>query len=257
MDSEIRKFLLTLILALGAAHSYAQGYCATAAIQEADADIKVLVHQLWSRDVSEEISAKVKLSKIGLRAAPHLISLLTDLAAHSALPHFATNKAVERGKHFREPEAGDPREYEITWRLIYDCVDLLGDMKCAEAVPLIVQVMVEHPTMSMFESFKPDMKALVKIGEPAIEPLLDAIKNAAAIAEAVEADPARAPVADATGPPAALAVRIRVRAAKVMGEIGDPRALPILEDLLKPGAPFEHGDVSVQSAIEKIRSRAK
>jgi HEAT repeat protein len=218
-------------------------------------NVQVLVQQLWSPDQSVRLTAKGKLAEIGSSAAPHLISLLTDLAAHSALPHFATGKEEEGQKYLREPGHDDLREYVITWRLIYDCVELLGDMKSAEAVPSIIQIMEQHPTIKVLETYTRDMKALVKIGEPAVEPLINVIKNAAAIAEAIAADPARRQVADATGPPKVLADRIRVRAAVVLGDIGDPRALSTLKELIKQGGPFERGDVNVQNAIKQIRLR--
>jgi HEAT repeat protein len=76
--------------------------------------------------------------------------------------------------------------------------------------------------------------------------LIEAIKNAASTA---------ASFSGVTMKGATAANRIRRRAAMVLGEIGDRRALPTLKDLLKHGAPFEHGDPYVEAAIAALEKR--
>lgn len=95
------------------------------------------------------------------------------------------------------------------------------------------------------------MRDLVNIGEPAVPALIEAIGNASATAASLTG--ATTPeVAAANYRTLEIAGRIRQRAAIVLAELGDRRALPILKDLLKAGGPFEHGNIYVELAVGRL-----
>jgi HEAT repeat protein len=236
------KLVITLILVLTSLQPYARKAISPAAMQ--DTEIEAFIHQLCSTDENVRHRAKAELAFAGLQAAPYIIALLNDLAAHSAQQFLKPKKDDGRLTYIDEATSKDPHGYVATWGVIWDCAELLGDMKSAESVPVLIQIMAQHTDIS--GKIKPEMKALIQIGEPAVEPLIDTIKNATAMVQAITADPERS----ASSPDL-----LSLRAAIVLGEIGDARALPVLEDLLKPGAPFEQGEVSIQSAIEKLKSK--
>src|SRR5262249_48316800 len=112
MGPQISKSLFTLILALAAMQPCLGKPRAPATIQDAGAEIKALVCQLWSPDQGERAKAMVDLGNIGPPAAPFLISLLKDLAAHSAERYYAIGKKNRGRKDFQESGHGDPHEIE-------------------------------------------------------------------------------------------------------------------------------------------------
>src|SRR5262249_37482078 len=104
------------------------------------------------------------------------------------------------------------------------------------------------------ESRAPEAQALVKISEPAVLPLIDALSSAPSIAAAICADRNQR-LLDNVCSSERLADRIRLRAAGALGAIGDARALPALERLLKPGTPPHNNaiDTTIETAIRRIR----
>jgi HEAT repeat protein len=223
-------------------------------VQKQDQDIQAVAAGLWSPDDAIRTKAKADLISMGAKATKYLINLLVDLAEHRAGPHFATGKEVEGLEYWRNPSGPhrDAARFEITWRLIFDCMGVLAELKCGEAAPIIVEIMEERDHFDLAETMGPEHYALVKIGAPAVPTLIQAIENAEADAIAIYNDPKGWP---GVGLAPDLAVRIRIRAVNVLGEIGDKRALPVLEDLVKPGGSLEHYPGYVQPAINKIRSK--
>jgi HEAT repeat protein len=81
-----------------------------------------------------------------------------------------------------------------------------------------------------------EMYALAEIGSSAVIPLIELIRGAEAASKRSSHE--------------VPAYRIQVRAARVLGEIGDARALPVLRTLLK-----QKRDVMVGRAIEAIKQK--
>jgi hypothetical protein len=227
-------------------------------VQKQDQDIQAVAVGLWSPDDAIRTKAKADLISTGAKATKYLTNLLVELAEQRAGPHFATGKELEGLEYWRNPS--DPHaklagRFEITWRLIFDCMEVLAELKCGEAAPIIVKIMEERDHFDLAETMGPEYYALVKIGAAAVPALIQAIKNSEEDAIAVFNDPKGWPGVGLPSSPAELAVRIQMRAVNVLGEIGDTRALPVLEDLVKPGGPFEHYPDYVQRAISQIRSK--
>ena len=226
-------------------------------VQKQDQDIKAVAVGLWSPDDTIRTKAKADLISAGAKATRYLTNLLVDLADHRAELHFATGKEAEGREYWKNPSGWHnfAARFEITWRLIFDCMDVLAELKHGEAAPIIVKIMEEREHFDLAETMGPEHYALVKIGAPAVPALIQAIENAEADAIAVFNDPTGWPGVGLAASPADLAVRIRLRAVNALGEIGDTRALPVLENLVRPGGVFEHEPDDVQRAMNKIRSK--
>ena len=220
-----------------------------------DPEVDRLMNFLWSPDEAVRNSAKAKLVQAGPRAGPYLISLIEDVANHPEQHRFATGREREGELYYEDPLGhADMAKFVLYWRLIYDCIDVLGDLRYSEGAPIIIRILAEKEPHNMVETMGTEHYALVKIGGPAVPPLIDAIKNASSIAESIWGDTTRIRLLCA-GSATQLAGRIRQRAAMALGDIGDARAIPVLEDLLKPGQQFEHGNAYVGEALRALRSR--
>ena len=223
--------------------------------QSQDSRIKTMIEQLWSPEERVRLEAKRELQKTGLPAAASLMALLTRLADEMYQPHFATGKELEGKEALKDPNRySNLTELNITWRLILDCTELLSQMKCGEAVPLLIHVMERRVSLSLFEKWHPEMYDLANMGALAVPALIESIKNASSTAASL----AGVTTPGTTGANPWMidrATRIRERAAIVLAEIGDIRALPTLKGLLLPGAPFEQGDPYIEAAIAELEKR--
>ncbi|MFY9570498.1 MAG: hypothetical protein WAV20_03730, partial [Blastocatellia bacterium] len=125
---------------------------------------------------------------------------------------------------------------EFAWRLGENVFDVLGLIGDEQAVHLLIQIMENREFYTRLANFSGEMKALARIGSPAVPRLIEAIETAEARAWVLpyirsEPDGERRP-----GLVAERVAQVRARAARVLGEIGDLRALPVLEKLLQPEA---------------------
>jgi HEAT repeat protein len=201
-----------------------------------EADIRSAVARLWDPD---GIPAQTEILRLGSSAGPCVLSLLEDLLSHPSEPHFIRGRELEAEEYRRDAEsnASLAEKYDITRRLIYDCVFLLGQMRYSKAVPAILRLMEEDPLVTGEPKARPYIVALEEIGESAVVPLIEVLQHADEIA-------ARFPMGDGR--------LLRVRASLALMDIGDPRAIPELEDLVKPGGAFE-GDARICESIESMR----
>jgi len=199
-----------------------------------DGSADTFIAQLWSADIEVAKSAKDRLTEVGQFAAP---SLLAELDRITRIPY----PAGHRLPGFRDGG--------LTARVTQDICELLGELRTAEAVPLLIRVMEWRQSSGLFEHITVEMLALAKIGRPAVAELISEIQNAefkltlqGALAGR-EGDPigARLP-------------RIQERAAATLGLIGDPAALPVLEQLLNM---TNNGMLArtVEYEIESIRAK--
>src|SRR5438128_2253835 len=109
-------------------------------VQKQDQDIQAVAVGLWSPDDTIRTKAKADLISAGAKATRYLTNLLVDLADHRAGPHFATGKEAEGLEYWRNPSAPHQdflARCEITARLIFDCVDVLAESRCAAAAAII------------------------------------------------------------------------------------------------------------------------
>jgi hypothetical protein len=134
--------------------------------QSQDSNIKVMIEKLWSPERAR-LEAKKEIMTTGLAAAPSLMELLARLADEMDQPHFATGKEREAEIFLKDPSGHpDLAEFVITWRLILDCTELLSQMKCVEAVPLLIRVMESRESLNVFEKWSPEMFDLANMGAP-------------------------------------------------------------------------------------------
>jgi len=178
------------------------------------------------------------LLEIGIRAAPLLIARLRDLIEYVEGPRVAGDNTVKAFYSQHDPVLAETvSPSETAGDALADCIELLGLMKSEEAVPAIIKSL-EIGTQAGREP-KPlhEIVALKTIGAPAVPALIDAL--------------GRAPVTARKHPYRPGERLIQTRMAFALAEIGDPRAIPALEDLIKLDPRFGRGFVA--EAIAKMR----
>lgn len=199
-----------------------------------------LVEQLWSADEKERESAKALLVKLGEKSVPPLIMLLTELE-RDPTPRYAPGREeeakqaetdyrslVESG---RREEARDALHHlmnlKVNWRLKQDVCELLGRLKAEEATGILIESMEDWPSSESWENMNPAMSALVEIGSAAVPKIIEALETARRRAAAT-------PFADRQPSDffvKAETAKYQARSAMVLGDIGDARALSVLESL--------------------------
>ena len=254
--------LLVLILDLASRH------CVWAASQTQGADDSVTeaVKQLWVADAGERQFGKQRLLSLGSRAIPPLVSLLAELA-ENPLPRYIPGKERDAAdieerlnlavRSRNEKEFAELfRQYsklEIRGRLYDDVLALLVELHAEEAIPILIRFLRETATGLGTFSSEPtsnEMTALIKLAPESVAFLVDALEIS--IAEDAPSSTEKlgvAPVAIKETPPP-----IQARVSIVLGEIGDERALPVLERLLLT-TQDTHLVERVKVAIEKIRQK--
>ena len=269
MKLAIRVFRLLLIpiLVAGSVSALVQQQ-----ITGAYGRIELAIKQLESSDEGQRAGAKEALVQYGSTAIPSILRLLDEiqrgrLGAREPIRRYATSKEVEGERAYqryrRAVVDGDVKKQrraadefaklEITSRLQDDACLLLGHLKAAEAIPALIEAMKHEQRFGEMPFWSLPMRSLVQIGTPAVPSLIELIERSpdTMIREArADEDPAEADTAQKL---VALRVAgIQKTAAMVLGEIGDARALPILEDL-STRTPFAYMDV--QTEIRKIRGK--
>lgn len=193
---------------------------------------------LWSLDDTARQSAKEKLVAIGAPAIPLLVSLLEDIYQQPDKKRFPLEmeSTGRRKPPQRDAASGATDDLEITARLTSDIVELLGRLRAVEAVPVLIKLMKEPDFVISYNwSITYTMQALIQIGSPAVPQLLDEIETESARINAAESEQNREHREDEIKVLIARKVaRIQNKIAIVLGEIGDERALPVLEKLLDP-----------------------
>ncbi len=144
--------------------------------QAQDDTVTQAIRGLWSRHDSIRVAAKTKILTVGTIAIDPLVSLLSELLETIRKPH------IVAGQRRLEPSSESPSGYEpregITWRVIYDCCELLGRLKAYEAVALLIQVIEVDDVPLMLPRLLPEINALILIGKPAESALIEEMKNA-------------------------------------------------------------------------------
>lgn len=199
------KAVESLVLALGQAHED-NDLPLEKAVFEAlkkigDAAIEPIIKVLGNEsDRSIPLAAGYALVKIGEPAVESLLRAMKD--KNWRIRGVAMGALAEIGS----PGAVDPIIEALNdsdWRVQKIACDCLGEMKNEKVVEPLIQAMDNpHPDVNATAS-----EAIVKIGEPAVEPLIKALK-----------DEKR---------------RFRRNFARALGEIGDARAFEPMIELLK------------------------
>jgi hypothetical protein len=115
-------------------------------------------------------------------------------------------------------------EMDAEARIEAEALKLAGLLRVEEAVPLLIKIMEERGTFILMEKGSAEMTALAQIGPAAVPAVMESIEDANTTTERNRENGCeRCPDA----------FRIQIRGAHVLGDIGDPVALPLLELLLQ------------------------
>jgi hypothetical protein len=257
--------------------------------------VELAIKKLWSPNEIERVEGVDELLEIGPASIEKLTSLLAELI-NDQRPRFVPGKEQEGERALQEyllsarrfysgdvdyDETGDARGRVSTLtmnsRLMTDVVYLLGELKAEQAISLLM-VMVNRHWESNHLGFKfdtPDAAALVRIGAPAVPHLVKNLDEATVrgygfgplvygwrvVVEDEQED------FDEEDPDDELdrqthVGNVRLRVAILLGEIGDTRALPLLEKLLaeiesSPESPVFGTQGSLSGTIESAIARIK
>ena len=171
-----------------------------------------------------------------MRAAPQLIATLRELTQFSEEPLFVDVAKIKNFDPYNDPEV---RRRDAATNAMEDCVELLGEMKSEDAVPAIIKVLEITGRSGREPKRLREIRALVQIGPPAVPALTDALARAPETARKQKSP---------YYPDQRL---IQIRMAFALAEIGDPRAIPALEDLIRIEPSYGRGFVA--DAIAKMR----
>jgi len=184
--------------------------------EDSGRQIEIAIAKLWSSSESERESAKRTLLNKGKRSSKPLLVLLEDITDNHGKKRYAVGKEKTE-------------EYEITWRLENDVVELLGKLHSVEAIPILIKLFWSRPEITSLGMY-PYMQALVSIGSSAVPKLIEVLNDAQSIAvkaverENLDNDKQQQWIDYKT-------YRIQAKAILVLGEIGDRQAMPILSRL--------------------------
>lgn len=258
-----------------------------------DRGVERAIKKLWSADNGVRELGREEVLRIGPAAAEPLVKHLSDLITDNR-PRFATEREDEGRKALQEYMTNVRRSNELVYesktseavfrltinqRLTSDAISLLGELRAAEGVPILIRIMESRGEPSGIE-----LEALRKIGSPAVPSLIKSITNASISATAAmfeqpiafhveilidltrdtenaededEEWDAGGDEEDAIDPESEWVIeidtlRIKEKALRVLGEIGDESALPFLESLIKTEGNQALAP-SILDAIRRIR----
>lgn len=241
----MRHFAIVLLCWTFAALGETHVVLAQIRVSETDGDQSVaeLVECLWSSDQARRQAAKWKLVELGTASVPALLSLLEDIDTNPRKKRFPIGREDEARQalaHYQDLSPEYPSTVEISSRLRDDAAALLGELRAVAAVPILIKLMHRQVEAAWPRGLSTVMRALARMRPAAVPALIEEIENAPkyACSQVLLAEGAQrhTPEPDAEhDEPIGLAREvaiIRIRAALVLGEIGDERALPVLERLL-------------------------
>ena len=201
--------------------------------------------KLQSGNESDVLETKAELLEMGRIVIEPLISLLKELNNHAGERSLsAADYVAEQRKQSLDAHAKSMSENAI--------YDVLGQLHAAEAVPLLVIIMEEEEIDNLFQGMSPVMRALAQIGDAAVPRLIESIDTAAVLLASRRTQEALGNLVRGKG--AIELGRIQLRATLVLGEIGDPRAVPALQRLQ---ATTDNSFIAREAsdAIDSIKNR--
>lgn len=183
------------------------------------------IRKLSSPDEAERQAGKAALIELGPQSVKPLMSLLRELIDDTS-PRYMEGKA-------NEVEEADSQvsSFTINWRLKSDVCQILGKIRCEEAISLLIDLMGSYDTSGSSEQTGPEMYALIDIGQPAVPRLIETIETAEQkIAATINVGPMFTEI-EKQRMIAHDVFHLQTRAAMVLGGIGDDAALPALMKL--------------------------
>jgi PBS lyase HEAT-like repeat-containing protein len=211
-------------------------------------NIEATLTKLQSGDQSDLLEAKAELLAMGTIAIEPLISLLKELTNNTDQKGALTSEqALEHRKISLDAHANS-----VAKNAIYD---VLGHLRAAEAVPLLVIIMEEEEIDNMIQGMSPVMRSLAEIGPAAVPSLIESINKATDSLLILIGPNEAARQNDLVGGKGRIELgRIQLRATLVLRAIGDQRAIPALQRLHDTSKnPFIVREA--REAIESIHNR--
>jgi hypothetical protein len=235
--------------------------------------VEVAIKQLWSSDEKVRLSAKEKLIQFGSEAIEPVLALLEEVTTNEAR-RFMTGKEqegaeawkrVKQAEEIKDSEQRDKLlsgkggliekafEYEITVRLKWDSIEILGRLRAEKAIPLLIEQMLLVPKLNWLrEYWNPAMEALAEIGPAAVPKLIETIEKAR---EEVSSGRFSSPISDEQRQYIieSFIITRQTRAVMVLGRIGDARALPFLSGLPEVYPMRYYVKEAIKNIIEKTK----
>jgi hypothetical protein len=198
------------------------------------------VRMLWSEDDHVRQLGIKWIINLGDKAKPALVSLIKDLAAEPGKARFATGWESEGRRAMRKPTPKGEAELdryaevmrrEINLHLEQDACQLIGRLRLVEAVPALIYLMEAHRFGGNLNAMSYPMLALIDIGSAAIPALIQSMVSAEAKGAGIDFADSSSEEQNEIHRRGFVAI-IRARVALILGRIGDPAALPVLETTL-------------------------
>lgn len=220
------------------------------------------IRDLSSSDPLERLQAKRRLVELWPSSGPPLLDTLAELT-RNPYPRYPIGQEQEGARllerHNRKIESAESEDaiesHElanliITTRLRDDIISVIGDLRMTEAIPLLIEIMLDEQSLGATEQMNGAMIALKQIGEPAVPALIATLES---VDKSPSAEMSPHYNIEAAETASARISIFRSRAAMVLGEIGDIRALPALESLQITADRFLHP--YVDDALRAIRKK--
>jgi len=264
-------FSLKMVLTLFAFFNLTTCFAIQAAIVD-DPGLQQSLKMLWANSDADRLQGRDHLLRMGAVAKAPLVTLLRDLIddqrprfpigkeeeGKAAVDKYVRSIQTSHGKSEDDDASQKIDELAINHRLMSDVIYLLGELKAAEAVPSLIEIMkgtlLRSSGRNEFGSISPEMKALIRIGGGAVPQLIKEMESGDAnlvkikefnwgysLRVEYEESPSPSFKNDDDGQrykrvyhaQESLKEMLETKIALVLGEIGDQRALSILKKKLK------------------------
>lgn len=249
--------LFAAVLSIGDAHVYSSSGLSVSQTSPSERVVESAIDDLFSFDNEERQQAKALLRRHKTDATHRLFELYKSIRAnHRRL--YARGKPYERAraeytealrvqdlKRLERAEAELSR-FDITERLLQDIINLLTEMRSREAAKAFVDSMRTYPSYmwSHTEPIYGEMQALIEMKSFALPDLIEALdtsisRHRGAYGDSLEDQ---------------LSFAFERHLIIILGHIGDPAALPILERTRETSSLLIP---SIDEAIRAIRGKAR
>ena len=220
------------------------------------------IKRLCSEEKTERENAKKALIDRGSSSIPPLVSLLRCIIKRT-MPEFGVKQGKEEPDDAEEcppdliiePSVVNMNPDVPTWQLKRDVIEVLGKLKAVEAVPLLIKLEESEPARTRREKVNPVMSALVEIGPPAVDKLLEMLEDSISFVHSLEEE-RNSGTLEAQDYERIISRNCGFQATIILalGKIGEARSLLALNNMSK--APHEKAlDYYLEEAIKTIKEK--
>lgn len=216
------------------------------------------VSLLCSPDPINREVAKEELIRLGPRSIAALLPLLENIYQESTADVYASTEDEQQQTDHLPDFPCKMFDSRTRLRVRQDAAEVLGRLRAVEAIPVLIKF-IQQPNFIAITSWSMtiEMKALVRIGAPAVPQLIDAIDAAPAEAASIKVGE-HLRLSEARKQYLCLRdlAEVEKKIVVVLGEIGDETALPILLKRLDPSRERSLLDLEsdyVNEAINRIK----